>query len=799
MTSEQSPTPLTDRDTARLHIATLRGRSIRGAARRLFNEQPPRSVALIELERSDEDTIDAVVQAPRETAERLTLDDLPTTLRRQGTQAAVLYSDETIDSLHNEHLVEIDEAIATMVRDGIDVGLLAAEPEHGLQALQRQCDHNPDLEILIADQEVCLQQFLERQLGSSISEHRELLSSVLGTSVTLAQELCAQLSPWSSGTALPVEIVREALGRAFVTALERTCTTPSELGTALIHLTLGPAPLSQVRSHSQRLAAAAEVSDRLLKAGFITYGPTVADIVGAGLRSTADPTLREAVAREAAQLCLDANLACDAVMSVLHSICVTSGGRAVDAAFGVLNCLEPDQRATALGPFLSATSNLDELAGAVVAVLGDRVDVWLPALQCVTDEADTFSPFHYTSLLTALEYPELSLAWAQSALVAAPPQSSTWITAAVVGCVVGMASPAASAGPLPEELIERRIADTTHQGRHVIATVRTLLDAFTAAADEAAIIALAEQVDDLRLEGWQAGLGVLVAVACLAIDQSALAERWTWLVISHHDADSVDHGCALLIKAGCDEQRGNSTSARRAADQALNTFKRNGAAAFAAIAGLATIRAGNTSVQPQEFKIPSGAHPILIALHHYLVALTTFDSVESGECPQVINVLFDVGRRLRQANIDNPVAIRWRQRLVALCHEYNEAAIAECVENDLRRDEGLWDQRNPLSAQARRGRDNGPIHPAPTAPDLSILSKSELRVVERIAAGDTNPQAADALFLSKRTVDTHLRNIYRRLGITSREELKTLAVNGVPGADTGAVSEDAAPARGSDE
>ena len=50
------------------------------------------------------------------------------------------------------------------------------------------------------------------------------------------------------------------------------------------------------------------------------------------------------------------------------------------------------------------------------------------------------------------------------------------------------------------------------------------------------------------------------------------------------------------------------------------------------------------------------------------------------------------------------------------------------------------------------------------------LSVSEQKVAEQVAAGCTNAQAAAALFLSKRTVDTHLRNIYRRKGQHAKSE-----------------------------
>lgn len=56
------------------------------------------------------------------------------------------------------------------------------------------------------------------------------------------------------------------------------------------------------------------------------------------------------------------------------------------------------------------------------------------------------------------------------------------------------------------------------------------------------------------------------------------------------------------------------------------------------------------------------------------------------------------------------------------------------------------------------------------------LSKSELRVVELVCEGLTNPQIAEQLYLSRRTVQSHLYSIFKKLGVKSRTELATLAV-----------------------
>ncbi|WP_446040064.1 helix-turn-helix transcriptional regulator [Streptomyces sp. SID1121] len=51
------------------------------------------------------------------------------------------------------------------------------------------------------------------------------------------------------------------------------------------------------------------------------------------------------------------------------------------------------------------------------------------------------------------------------------------------------------------------------------------------------------------------------------------------------------------------------------------------------------------------------------------------------------------------------------------------------------------------------------------------LTPSELRVVRLVAQGLTNREAAEKLFLSPHTVDSHLRHSFTKLGVTSRVEL----------------------------
>lgn len=61
-----------------------------------------------------------------------------------------------------------------------------------------------------------------------------------------------------------------------------------------------------------------------------------------------------------------------------------------------------------------------------------------------------------------------------------------------------------------------------------------------------------------------------------------------------------------------------------------------------------------------------------------------------------------------------------------------------------------------------------------TAEMSPLLSNREYQVASMVVGGASSREVADRLFISPRTVDSHLRRIYRRLGISGREELASL-------------------------
>ena len=88
-----------------------------------------------------------------------------------------------------------------------------------------------------------------------------------------------------------------------------------------------------------------------------------------------------------------------------------------------------------------------------------------------------------------------------------------------------------------------------------------------------------------------------------------------------------------------------------------------------------------------------------------------------------------------------------------------------------------WAQRAIQEFEA-----TGATAPAPVMNKARLLTPQEFQVASAVANGASNREAANALFLSQKTVEFHLTSIYRRLGISSRADLVNALSTGPPSA-----------------
>jgi DNA-binding CsgD family transcriptional regulator len=87
-----------------------------------------------------------------------------------------------------------------------------------------------------------------------------------------------------------------------------------------------------------------------------------------------------------------------------------------------------------------------------------------------------------------------------------------------------------------------------------------------------------------------------------------------------------------------------------------------------------------------------------------------------------------------------------------------------------------WADRTAAALVAVTAAGEGPgiAEPARSPALAALLTDAEMRVALAVGSGLTNREAADELFLSVKTVDSHLQAIYRKLEIRSRSQLAAL-------------------------
>jgi DNA-binding CsgD family transcriptional regulator len=116
---------------------------------------------------------------------------------------------------------------------------------------------------------------------------------------------------------------------------------------------------------------------------------------------------------------------------------------------------------------------------------------------------------------------------------------------------------------------------------------------------------------------------------------------------------------------------------------------------------------------------------------------------------------FALGAALRRAG--RPIEARDPLRVaVDLAHRCGATALEEQALTELR----------ATGARPRRRLTSGP----------GALTPSERRITELAAAGRLNREIAEQLVVTLATVEYHLRNAYRKLGIASRTELHKVLV-----------------------
>src|SRR5829696_3303541 len=113
--------------------------------------------------------------------------------------------------------------------------------------------------------------------------------------------------------------------------------------------------------------------------------------------------------------------------------------------------------------------------------------------------------------------------------------------------------------------------------------------------------------------------------------------------------------------------------------------------------------------------------------------------------------LTDLGAALRRAN-SRAEARPVLERAVELAERCGARALSDRARTELRAAGGQW------------------TDPAATGADQ--LTVSERRVAELAAEGRSNPEIAQTLFVTRKTVETHLGRAYRKLGISGRGELE---------------------------
>ncbi len=187
---------------------------------------------------------------------------------------------------------------------------------------------------------------------------------------------------------------------------------------------------------------------------------------------------------------------------------------------------------------------------------------------------------------------------------------------------------------------------------------------------------------------------------------------------------------------------GDSEGARRAAAGASEVAERTGTTFSQAMAARAAAAVALDAGDP-----PRGVEQALLAAAHC-------DAIESRVEASISRVV--AGRALGAAGRQDE-AIAVLERAAGELEGYGAVRYRQAAEHELRK---LGRRVHRRSAP---GRADGAL--------LETLTEREAEIAALVTDRRTNPEIAAELFLSVKTIETHMRNIFRKLDVSSRVEV----------------------------
>jgi predicted ATPase/class 3 adenylate cyclase/DNA-binding CsgD family transcriptional regulator len=285
----------------------------------------------------------------------------------------------------------------------------------------------------------------------------------------------------------------------------------------------------------------------------------------------------------------------------------------------------------------------------------------------------------------------------------------------------------------------------------------------TGAAQKAADAAI-EAASELG--GFQAGLGYwALATAALAAGDAATALDASEASWQHLNLQPGTTGPSRPFRAEVALAGGDPAAARRWADEAVSV-----ATGWHLMAALTT-RARVEIEQGEPEQAESDAHEALACAAELQAHLGIADTLEC-----LARLASDAGRQREAARLFGAAeAIRRRTGVARFkvwnaAYEASVAALRDAMDdNDF---DSAWAEGAALSteeaiAYAQRGRGERKR----PAKGWASLTPAERDVVRLVSQGLANSDIAKRLFISPRTVQTHLTHVYTKLGLTSRVQL----------------------------